>query len=75
MQGSSRCILDITVKLSIIQGAAPYDIAIAGVLELYLKDILRNSAIGYCRVAAGKDSDLELYPEDILRNPEVYATG
>ena len=68
------CLPDITLKRFLIQGAAQYYIAkaaprIAGVLELYPKDILMNNkAIGYCRVLAGNDRVSELYPEDILRN-------
>ena len=52
LQSSSRCLPDITLKLFLIQGASPYDIAIAaprivGVPELY--DMLEIQAIGYCR--------------------------
>ena len=65
---SSGCLPDITLKLSLSQGASPYDIAIsaprmAGVRELYPKDMPETQAIiGYCRVVAGNDRVSELYP-------------
>ena len=64
IQGSSRCLPDITLKL----------IQSRGWRHRILLSCARNrwrrhlEAIGYCHVDARNDRVSDLYPEDILRN-------